>query len=91
MNLLQDAKIDEFNKLRSEQDIPLFFRKVDLTGKRLTGVDLHEADLSEAKLMKTKLSSANLSGANLRDTDLNGADLLCLLYMGRYAALEPYP
>src|SRR5215213_5968290 len=75
LKLLQDGKIEEFNKIRNEQDIPLAFRKADLIGKRLIGADLHDAELSEAKLVKTKLNSANLNGSKLRGADLSSADL----------------
>jgi uncharacterized protein YjbI with pentapeptide repeats len=73
--LLRDGKVEEFNKLHNEQDVPLFFRRADLSNKKLTGVDLHEADLSETKLSKTKLNSSNLNSAKLKGADLSGAEL----------------
>jgi uncharacterized caspase-like protein len=76
LKLLQDSKIEEFNKLRSEHDIPLYFRRADLTDKNLTGVDLHEVDLTEIKLTNSKLNSANLNSAKLKGADLSGADLM---------------
>jgi hypothetical protein len=60
LNLLQEEKIEQFNKIRKEQEMPLYLRRIDLRGKKLSGIDLHEADLSEAKLVGTKLNSANL-------------------------------
>jgi hypothetical protein len=73
--LLQEEKI-EYNNIRKEEDIPLYYlRRIDLGGKNLSGVDLHIADLSEAKLTATKLITANLNGAKLKAADLSGADL----------------
>ena len=75
LKLLEEEKIDEFNKIREEEDSALYLRKVDLSGKNLRGVDLHEADLSETKLIGSILTMANLNGANLKGADLGGADL----------------
>jgi hypothetical protein len=75
LKLIQDSKIEEFNKLRNKYDIPLYFRRSDLSGKNLIGIDLHEADLRETKLINAKLSIANLKGTRLIGADLSGADL----------------
>ena len=75
LKLLEDEKIEEFNKVRQEGDIPLYLRRVDLSGKNLRGVDLHEADLSETKLIGSILTMTNLNGAKLKGADLSGADL----------------
>jgi tetratricopeptide (TPR) repeat protein len=75
LKLLQDSKIEEFNKLRTKLDIPLYFCRADLSGKNLTGADLHEVDLTETRLINAKLRSANLKGTRLRGADLSGADL----------------
>jgi uncharacterized protein YjbI with pentapeptide repeats/uncharacterized caspase-like protein/Tfp pilus assembly protein PilF len=76
LTLLQDNKIEEFNKTRESEDIPLILCKLDLSEKILTGANLQEADLRGTKLTKTKLSSANLKRSNLRDADLNSANLI---------------
>ena len=65
LKLLQDSKIEEFNKLRTELNIPLYFRRADLSGKNLIGVDLHEADLVQTRFVNAKLISANLKGTRL--------------------------
>jgi len=76
LKLLQEEKIEEFNKIRKEGgDIPLYLRRIDLRGKKLNGVDLHEADLTETKLIGTKLTTANLNSAKLKGADISGADL----------------
>jgi uncharacterized protein YjbI with pentapeptide repeats len=76
VELLVDEKIEEFNKLRREEDIPLYLSKLNLGGKRLIGVDLHEANLAETKLNNAKLIDANLNGANLKNSDLSGANFM---------------
>jgi Pentapeptide repeats (8 copies) len=75
LKLLQEEKIEEFNKIRKEGDVPLYLRGVDLRGKNLGGVDLHEVDLTDAKFIGTKLTTANLNSAKLKGADLSGADL----------------
>jgi len=76
LKLLQEEKIEEFNKIRKEGgDVPLYLRRIDLRGKKLNGVDLHEADLTETKLIGAKLTTANLNSAKLKGADLSGADL----------------
>jgi uncharacterized protein YjbI with pentapeptide repeats len=79
LRLLEDGKIEEFNRTRKE-DVPLLFRRLDFSGKDLHGIDLHEADLTETKFIRAKLPIANLKGArligaDLSETDLKGADL----------------
>ena len=70
--------------------MPLYLRKLNLSGKRLIGVDLHEANLTETKLNNailwqsewTNLKNylrpilgAVLNGVNLKNSDLSGANL----------------
>jgi uncharacterized protein YjbI with pentapeptide repeats/Flp pilus assembly protein TadD len=78
--LLQDGKIEQFNIIRKEEDMPLNLRNVDLSKKMLRGADLHDADLTEAILAGSVLGMANLNGANLiranlKDVDLRAANL----------------
>jgi uncharacterized protein YjbI with pentapeptide repeats len=75
LNLLRDGKIEEFNRKRAEEDIPLVLRGLDFSGKDLRGADLHEVDLSGTRLVKTKLDIANLKGAKLKLADLSQANL----------------
>jgi hypothetical protein len=82
LKLLEEEKIEEFNKIREEGDLALYLRKVDLSGKNLRGVDLHEADLSETKLIDTILTMTNLNGAKLKGANLSGADLRSANFYG---------
>lgn len=71
--LLIGQRIEEFNKLR--KDMPLYLRKLNLSGKRLVGANLHEADLTETKLINAKLNNADLTGERLVASDLTRAEL----------------
>ena len=75
LKLLEEGRIDEFNKIRKLKDVPLYFKKIDQSYKDLHGADLHDVDFTGAKLINTKLRMANLNGANFRDADLSGAEL----------------
>jgi Pentapeptide repeats (8 copies) len=75
IKLLQDGKIEEFNTIRREEDMPLNLRNVSLAERILVGVDLHEVDPTYAILIKSKLGMANLNGAKLIGTKLSDVDL----------------
>ena len=75
LKLLEEGRIDEFNKIRKLKDVPLYFKKIDQSYKDLHGADLHDVDFTGAKLINTKLRMANLNGANFRDANLSGAEL----------------
>jgi hypothetical protein len=48
LNLIQEEKIEEFNKTRKEGDeVSLYLPRIDLSEKNLSGVDLHDVDLTE--------------------------------------------
>ena len=73
--LLQDEKVEEFNKFRKKHEIQLRFYKIDLGKKNLGSIDLHEADLTESNLSDAVLRNANLQGAKLDTANLSKADL----------------
>jgi uncharacterized protein YjbI with pentapeptide repeats len=76
LKLLQEQKVEEFNRKRKEVDFaPLFFRNVDLSDKILNGADFHDMDFSGAKIVNAKIRMANLTGANLKGADLSGTEL----------------
>lgn len=71
--LLQNGKVEEFNRLRLPEAIDL--TGIDLTGRVLDGVDFRDCDLTRAILKGTSLSGAMLQHANLNHADLRFAIL----------------
>lgn len=86
LQLLKDAKIDEFNAIRRRDNYSkLDFYKVNLSFRDLSHADLRnsnlnlaslgESSLQHATFEETSLLEANLEGANLSKADVSKADL----------------
>lgn len=81
LELLQQGRIANFNKIRERSDyvVPNLskanLREANLEGVNLERGLLREAKLGRAKLGGAKLEGADIAGANLREANLRLADL----------------
>ena len=67
--------VEEWNKWRKSNLLPIDLRSVALSSADLCGADLRRVDLRNANFRGTNLRGANLSYVDLRYADLRDADL----------------
>ncbi len=76
LQLLKDAKIDEFNAIRRKDNYSkLDFYKVNLSFRDLSHADLRNSNLNLASLGESSLQHATLEETSLLGAHLEGADV----------------